>query len=317
MVWEKYINGFKSYILLEKGQAKNTLTSYLLDLNKFFTFMNETYPEIVPYTTKHEHISQFINYINGTSNVTNNILKQKQNRKIKPSTQNRIIASLRAFFKFLLLENETESDPTDFIERAKLPEKLPEVLSNDEVNRLLNACDKSTYHGFRNYVIIEVLYSTGIRISELLNLKISDVFFKEEFIRVIGKGNKERLVPMGKIALKQLKIYIEKWRNQIAIAPKNEMIIFLTHKGKKISRQFIFSVLKDIASKAGITKNVYPHILRHSFATELVSRGANIMAVKDMMGHSSVRSTEIYTNFDTATIRETLMLYHPLYNKKK
>ncbi|MDR1846847.1 MAG: tyrosine recombinase [Bacteroidales bacterium] len=309
-VWKQYIKGFKAYILMERTYSQNTFVSYLFDLQKFFDFMNTNHRDITPQSTTTAHIRDFVNHIN------TKVDGDADSRILKASSQNRLLSSLRAFFKYLLIENEIEDDPTALVGQAKLPSKLPEVLTNDEIMLMINACDKSTYHGFRNYLLIEVLYATGLRISELINLKISDVFFREEFIRVVGKGNKERIVPIGKIALRQLKIFIRNWRTTINIPPKNEQYIFLNRRGNKMTRQYAFMVLKDLALRAGITKNVHPHTLRHSFATEMVMRGANIMTVKDMMGHTSVSSTEIYTNFDTSTLRETLMLFHPLYNNK-
>jgi integrase/recombinase XerD len=271
--------------------------------------MNENHTEITPQGITSHHIEQFIKHINKSKDADIEI------KLLKASSQNRLLSSLRAFFKYLIIEDVMENDPTSMIEQAKLPSKLPEVLSNEEIMQLIKACDKSTFHGFRNYVMIEVLYATGLRISELINLKLSDVFFREEFIRVIGKGDKERIVPIGKTALKQLDILLKNWRTKIDIKPKCENYIFLNHYGRKITRQLAFSILKDLALAAGIKKNVHPHTLRHSFATELISRGANIMTVRDMMGHSSVCSTEIYTNFDTSALRETLLLYHPLYKR--
>ena len=311
MIWKQYISSFESYILLERGYSQNTLASYLFDIRKFFDFMNANHPSITPKTTTKKHIEDFIRQIN------RNAGSDEESMILKASSQNRLVSSVRSFFKFLLIEDILDEDPTSLVKLAKLPQKLPDVLSNDEIMVLISACDRSTYYGFRNYVMIEVLYATGLRISELINLKASDIFFREKFIRVIGKGNKERVVPIGETALRQLKIFIRKWKPTIKTDEKNEPYIFLNRRGRKITRQLAFSVLKDLALQAGIKKTVHPHTFRHSFATELISRGANIMAVKDMMGHSNVCSTEIYTNFDTFTLRETLMLYHPLYNKIK
>ena len=311
MIWEQYIGGFKSYLLLERNYSPNTLVSYMFDIQKFFGFINAEHPSITPKTATRKHIEGFIKFVN------RDIGSDEESMILKASSQNRLLSSLRTFFKFLLIEDVIDVDPTSFVKSVKLPQKLPIVLSNEEIMTLISACDKSTYHGFRNYVMIEVLYATGLRISELINLRKGDIFVKQKFIRVVGKGNKERIVPIGTTALRQLNIFIRKWRTGIEIDSQNEHYVFLNRRGRKITRQLAFSVLKDLALQAGIKKAVHPHIFRHSFATELISRGANIMAVKDMMGHSNVCSTEIYTNFDTSTLRETLMLYHPLYSEVK
>ncbi|MDR1005590.1 MAG: tyrosine recombinase [Bacteroidales bacterium] len=311
MNWEQYINGFQSYIKLEKSQSANTFVAYLSDVRKFFDFMTANYSDISAKEVNQKHIEEFLKHINTSFNQSQDMTT------LKVSSQNRLISALRSFFKYLITEDEIEDDPTSLIEPAKLPSKIPAVLTDYEIMQMLDICDKTTYKGYRDYVMIEVFYSTGLRVSELIGLKISDVFFEQEFIKVVGKGDKERIIPIGKIALHQLKVFIKGWRPSVSKkSNKRVPYVFLNQRGSKLTRQYVFMIIKDLAEKAGIKKNVHPHILRHSFATELVSRGANIMAVKDMMGHVNVRSTEIYTNFDTTTLRETLLLYHPLYNQE-
>ncbi|MDD7540121.1 MAG: tyrosine-type recombinase/integrase [Bacteroidales bacterium] len=308
-LWRKYLPGFKSYILMERSHSVNTLSAYLDDCDKFFTFMETTYPNITPQKTQTFHLRRFLTAIvqgmKGNSEV----------RLLKVSTQRRIISGIRSFFKYLLLEDEIDTDPCSQLETAKMEKKLPVVLSDNEIQTMLSAIDKSSFQGYRNALIIEVLYSCGLRISELLNLRKSDVFFQFEYIKVLGKGNKERLVPICQTALEHIRYFIDNHLCHIPTDNKNKDYIFLNHRGKKLTRQYAFMMIKETAKAAGITKNIHPHTLRHSFATELIKGGANIIAVKDMMGHSSVVSTEIYTHLDTAHLRETIMLYHPHYNK--
>lgn len=303
-MWESYLNDFKSYILFERSLSPNTLEAYLRDCNKLFKFMHENYPEISINTIELHHLEEFLWQLN-----------------LKNSSNRRTISGIRAFFKFLVMTDQITKNPCELIETSRLDKLLPVVLHHQEVLKMIEVIDKSTYHGFRDSVIIEVLYACGLRISELLNLKKGNIYYKYEYIKVIGKGNKERLVPIGEKALKLLRLYIRNHRSKLQkIDPKCEDYIFLNHRGKKLTRQYVFQAIKDIAKKAGIKKNIHPHILRHSFATALIKGGANLIAVKEMMGHSSVVSTEIYTHLDTLHLRETLMLYHPHYkelNKNK
>jgi integrase/recombinase XerD len=303
-MWESYLNDFKSYILFERSLSTNTLEAYLRDCKKLFTFMHENYPEISINTIELHHLEEFLWQLN-----------------LKNSSNRRTISGIRAFFKFLVMTDQITKNPCELIETSRLEQLLPVVLHHQEVLKMIEVIDKSTYHGFRDSVIIEVLYACGLRISELLNLKKGNIYYKYEYIKVIGKGNKERLVPIGEKALKLLRLYTRNHRSKLPkIDPKCEDYIFLNHRGKKLTRQYVFQAIKDIAKKAGIKKNIHPHILRHSFATALIKGGANLIAVKEMMGHSSVVSTEIYTHLDTLHLRETLMLYHPHYkelNKNK
>lgn len=303
-MWEEYLDEFKSYILFVRSLSINTFEAYQRDCTKFFNFMNENYPEINIHTVELKHLEEFLWQIN-----------------LKNSSTRRIISGIKAYFKFLVLTDRLDNNPCELLETSRIEKLLPVVLSHEEIQKMLSVIDKSTYHGFRDSVIIEVLYACGLRISELLNLKKGNIYYKYEYIKVIGKGNKERLVPIGEKALKLLRLYIRNHRSKLPkIDPKCEDYIFLNHRGKKLTRQYVFQAIKDIAKKAGIKKNIHPHILRHSFATALIKGGANLIAVKEMMGHSSVVSTEIYTHLDTLHLRETLMLYHPHYkelNKNK
>ena len=303
-MWEEYFNDFKSHILLERSLSKNTYEAYERDCKKFFAFMRETYPEITIYTVKLQHLEDFLWRL-----------------KIKNSSKRRIVSGIKAYFKFLVMSDRINDNPCQLLKTSRIDKLLPVVLHHEEIQKMLSVIDKSTYHGFRDSVIIEILYACGLRISELLNLKKGDVYYKLEYIKVIGKGNKERLVPIGEKALKLLQLYIKNHRSKLPkIDPKCEDIIFLNRRGRKLTRQYVFQAIKTIAHEAGIKKNIHPHILRHSFASALIQGGANLIAVKEMMGHSSVVSTEIYTHLDTLHLRETLMLYHPHYqelNKRK
>ena len=298
-MWEEYLDEFKSYILFVRSLSVNTFEAYQRDCTKFFNFMNENYPEINIHTVELKHLEEFLWQIN-----------------LKNSSARRIISGIKAYFKFLVLTDRLDNNPCELLETSRIEKLLPVVLSHEEIQKMLSVIDKSTYHGFRDSVIIEVLYACGLRISELLNLKKGDIYYKYEYIKVIGKGNKERLVPIGEKALKLLRLYIKNHRSKLPnIDSKSNDIIFLNKRGKQLTRQYVFQAIKTIAKEAGIKKNIHPHILRHSFASALIKGGANLIAVKEMMGHSSVVSTEIYTHLDTLHLRETLMLYHPHYQE--
>lgn len=226
-------------------------------------------------------------------------------------SQARIVSGLRAFFKYLLIENVIKINPAESLETPKTGRKLPSVLSVNEINKLVDAIDLSTLEGQRNKAIIETMYACGLRVSEVISLKITDIFFNESFIRITGKGNKERIVPIGNIAMKMLHIYIEQVRVHQNVVKGCENIVFLNRRGNKLSRQMIFIILKDLCKKAGIKKEISPHTLRHSFATHLVEGGADIRAVQEMLGHESITTTEIYTHLDREFLRDTIMQFHP------
>lgn len=303
-MWEEYLDEFKSYILFVRSLSINTFEAYQRDCAKFFNFMNENYPEINIHTVELKHLEEFLWQIN-----------------LKNSSTRRIISGIKAYFKFLVLTDRLDNNPCELLETSRIEKLLPVVLSHEEIQKMLSVIDKSTYHGFRDSVIIEVLYACGLRISELLNLKKGDIYFKHEYIKVLGKGNKERLVPIGEKALQLLDLYIRNHRSKLKkIDQKCKDIVFLNRRGRKLTRQYVFLAIKTAAQQAEIKKNIHPHILRHSFASALIQGGANLIVVKEMMGHASIVSTEIYTHLDTIHLRETLMLYHPHYqnlNKRK
>ena len=302
MSWNVYIRGYKNYLQIEKSLSKNTVDAYCRDIIKLNEFFNNN-----ELTKKINELSyqDFQNYISHLNN-----------QKINARSQSRVISSIRSFFKFLILEKIVEENPSDLLENPKTGKKLPEFLTIKEVDELVQQIDRSKADGERNLAIIEVLYGCGLRVTELIELKISEIYWKEGFIRVIGKGNKERLIPLGKIASKYLKVYLNEVRVHQIIS--NEFIdhVFLNKNGKKISRVMIFKIIKRLTELAGIKKNVSPHTLRHSFATHLVEGGADLRAVQEMMGHQSITTTEIYTHLDKNYLKQSILDHHPLEKTK-
>lgn len=305
-MWDGYLKGFKSYLIIERAFSENTKDAYIRDCERLLFFLKKTFPNITPKELKYKHIQNFLKTIQAP----------KEDKVLKISTQKRLIAGIRAFYKYLLIENIVETDPTELIELPRLDQKLPIVLSNDEIIKMFSVIDKSTYRGQWMNLMLEILYGAGLRISELLDLTISNIYWKQELIKVIGKGDKERWIPLNKQALRQMKLFIENSRTQISIKKGNEDVIFLNQRGGKLTRMAAHQAIKEIALKAGIEKNIHPHTLRHSFATELILGGADIIVIRELMGHASVRSTEIYTHLNTQHLKDTILAYHPLYNKK-
>jgi integrase/recombinase XerD len=233
-----------------------------------------------------------------------------------PSSQARIVSGLNSFYRYCIQEEISKKDPTALLEAPKLAKHLPDTLSVDEIEKIIHSIDVSAPEGTRNKAIIETLYSCGLRVSELVNLKLSCLYFEAGYLRIIGKGNKERLVPVGSSAIKNMRLYLENIRNHIKIAPGNEDIVFLNRRGKKLSRVMIFMIIKELAKKASVTKNISPHTFRHSFATHLVEGGADLRAVQEMLGHESITTTEIYTHLDREYLRDTLQQFHPAFRSK-
>tara|TARA_B100000674_G_C37809820_1_gene900558 strand:- start:101 stop:994 length:894 start_codon:yes stop_codon:yes gene_type:complete len=295
MSWQTAIKEFKYYLSVERSLAQNSVESYLRDINKLADYSKKIEKDEKSLSTK--DIRNFISYLN--------------DNKISARSQARIISGIKAFYKYLILEDNIKEDPTLLIENPKIGLKLPEVLSVEEVDIILSSIDLSKIHGQRNKAIIETLYSCGLRVSELINLKISNINFKEEYLKVIGKGNKERLTPIGSNALKYIKIYINEIRVHQKIIKGNEDIVFLNNRGKKLTRVMIFTLIKKILELSGIKKNVSPHTFRHSFATHLIEGGADLRAVQEMLGHESITTTEIYTHLDKDYLRSNIMQFHP------
>ena len=295
MSWESSIKEFKYYLRIERSLADNTIQSYLRDINKLADYCNQL--KIDEKNVKVNDIRNFINHLN--------------NDQISARSQARIISGIKAFFKYLILEDYIKDDPTLLIENPKIGLKLPEVLSVNEIEIIISSIDLSKKHGQRNKAIIETLYSCGLRVTELINLKISNINFKEEYIKVIGKGNKERLTPIGSNALKYIQIYVNEVRIHQKINKGHEDIVFLNNRGSKLSRVMIFTLIKNTLEKCGIKKKVSPHTFRHSFATHLIEGGADLRAVQEMLGHESITTTEIYTHLDKDYLRSNIMQFHP------
>jgi integrase/recombinase XerD len=301
MSWQSYIKGFKSYLKLEKSLSQNSIDAYLRDVSKLEQYFQINQITLGPDKVKLKDIESFLVYLNEFG--------------LEEQSQARIISGLKSFFNYLLLEDIITASPTELIQAPKLKRKLPDTLSVEEINLLIDSIDLSSVEGTRNRAIIETLYGCGLRVSELVNLKLTNLFFEEGFIKVIGKGNKERLVPIGNMAMKQIKIYCDEIRNKSKIHKGEEDIVFLNNRGKQISRVMIFIIIKKLAQAAGVKKVISPHTFRHSFATHLIEGGADLRAVQEMLGHSSITTTEIYTHLDRDYLRSNLLSFHPLYKK--
>lgn len=298
MSWDFTIREFKNYLRLEKSLSENSVEAYLRDVTQFESFLLLTESDKPIKQVAVQDIQDFLFYINELG--------------MSEHSQARIISGLKAFFKFLILENIIDDNPTNFIDSPKLGRKLPVVLSIQEIDDLQNAINLSTNEGHRNKAIIETLYSCGLRVSELINLELSNLHFEQQFIKVVGKGNKERLIPISKKAIREINFYLEGYRNHMTNIDKDsEDIVFLNRRGKKLTRVMIFTIVKQLAKKSGIIKNISPHTFRHSFATHLVEGGADLRVVQEMLGHESILTTEIYTHIDREFLKETIMMYHP------
>ncbi|NOQ28389.1 MAG: site-specific tyrosine recombinase XerD [Bacteroidales bacterium] len=297
MYWEDSIIQFRNFLKLEKSLSKNSITAYETDIRKFVTFLKIKDLNISPINIKFQNLKDFIEWINELG--------------LNASSQARIISGLKAFFKFLILEDKIETNPSSLLESPRIGRKLPEFLSIKEIDQIIAAIDLSQAEGQRNKAIIETLYSCGLRVSELINLKISNLYFNDGFIRVVGKGNKERLVPIGQKAIKEINFYFED-RNLLSnIDKSSQNIVFLNRRGKQLSRVMIFTIVKNLAVKAEISKNISPHTFRHSFASHLIDGGADLRAVQEMLGHESIITTEIYTHLDREYLRDAIIQFHP------
>lgn len=301
MDWISSIKGFKQYLKLEKSLSQNSIDAYMRDIEKLHQYLEITGDTTPPDKISLHQLEQFNQYIHKLG--------------LNDRSQARIISGVRAFYKYLLMEDVMNNDPTELLEGPKLSRKLPDTLSFEEINAVISALDLSTAEGVRNKAMLETLYSCGLRVSELVSLKISNLFLDVEFIKVVGKGNKERLIPIGNDAIKHINIYRNSVRNQIAIQKGSEDFLFLNRRGKPLSRVMVFIIIKDCVAKAGITKSISPHTFRHSFATHLVEGGADLRAVQEMLGHESITTTEIYTHLDREFLRETILKFHPRFQK--
>lgn len=303
MIWESYRRGFDAYLRLEKSLSHHSVAAYRRDIEKLAGFLEENNLAVQPGEISLNLLQDFLKWLNLSD--------------LNARSQMRIISGIRAFYKYLLLENLISNDPTLLLDMPRTGRKLPEFLTVNEIERLLAAIDLSKPEGERNKAIIETLYGCGLRVSELVNLKISCIYFNEGFIRISGKGDKERLVPFSGKAAKQINLYLHEIRSHVHIKKGNEDFLFLNRRGAKLSREMIFTIIRELARMAGIQKNIGPHTLRHSFATHLVEGGADLRAVQEMLGHSSITTTEIYTHLDRTYLRENILNHHPLYKSGK
>lgn len=296
-MWQPYKKGFKSYLQLEKSLSAHSVQAYLHDIELLTQFLQSQNTMVSPADVTLQHLQDFLKHIAELG--------------MSSTSQARIISGIKAFYKYALIENISTLNPSVLLDAPKLKKSLPDVLHFDEIEKILAAIDLSTPEGTRNKAIIETLYSCGLRVTELVELRISQLFLETGFIRVIGKGNKQRLVPIGGDAIKYINMYRENIRVHIPVKPGNEDYVFLNRRGTKLSRIMIFLIIKDLVSKAGIKKTISPHTFRHSFASHLVEGGADLRAVQEMLGHESITTTEIYTHLDREFLRKTLEQFHP------
>lgn len=292
-----YTQGFKSFLALEKSLSANSIEAYVHDVDKLIQFLEYRNYSLTPKDVELAHLQEFVKWINELG--------------MSAHSQARIISGIKGFYKYLLLENILNNDATTLLEAPKLGRKLPDTLSLDDINNIIDAIDLSSAEGQRNKAMLETLYSCGLRVSELVNLRISNLYFNDEFIKVIGKGDKERLVPIGSVAIKQILIYKDMVRCHQDIKKDNEDILFLNRRGAKLTRVMVFTIIKRLAFKVGLKKHISPHTFRHSFATHLIEGGADLRAVQEMLGHESITTTEIYTHLDRDYLRQAIIQFHP------
>lgn len=296
MPWKKYIKSFQHYLRIERGLSKNTIDNYTFDIEKLCFFLLDNQIDISPVKIKDEVLQQFIYEISKTVNAR---------------SQSRIISGLKSFFNYLIFEDYRVDNPMELIETPKIGRKLPDTLSLNEIDKLIEAIDLSKEEGHRNKAIIETLYSCGLRVSELVSLKISDLFFDEGFIKVTGKGNKQRFVPIAKSTQNLIEIYQKNIRNHLQINKKDEDTLFLNRRGKQLTRAMIFTIIKNLAQAINLKKNISPHTLRHSFATHLLENGADLRAIQMLLGHESITTTEVYVHVDRTHLKNVLDAFHP------
>lgn len=293
--WEESFRNFENYLRLEKSLSENSIEAYLDDVHKLAEYAAESMEELAPATITYSNLKDFIHWFSSDNSNSR--------------TQARTLSGIRAYFKFLLIDGEITENPASLIESPKIGLKLPEVLSVSEIDRIIDAIDLSKAEGQRNKAIIETLYGCGLRVSELVDLRLTDIHYNEGYVNVIGKGDKQRLVPIGKRALTEIDAY--KIDRSALTHIYDENVLFLNRRGRQLTRAMIFTMIRDLAGKAGIMKKISPHTFRHSFATHMVEAGANLRAVQEMLGHESILTTEIYTHIDRSYLRDTLIMFHP------
>ena len=299
MKWDSYIKGYTSYLKLERSLSANSVASYTEDVEKLSEFFSLQHSSLTPEKITLEILREFVEWVNENG--------------LSGRSQARILSGIKSFFKYLILENVIPDNPAALLESPRIGRKLPDTLSIEEIDSLISAIDLSKPEGTRNKAMLETLYSCGLRVSELVNLKISNYFPEIGYIKITGKGNKERLVPIGGTAVKCIRLYTEGVRVHLSPQHGSEDILFLNRRGKKLTRVMIFTIIKQLAEKAGIKKSISPHTFRHSFATHLMNGGADLRAVQEMLGHESITTTEIYTHIDRDYLRDAIIQFHPRY----
>ena len=297
MIWSEVIENYANYLRFEKNASENTIEAYVSDLQKLQNFAEQNLASVTPITISYEHLQEF--------------LYQVSKINYSQRTQARWISSIKGFFSFLLEDELREDNPSALLETPKLGLYLPDTLSLEEIEKLISATEENTDLAKRNRCMIEVLYGCGLRVSELTELQISNINFKENYLKIQGKGDKVRFVPLADYTADFIKNYINNIRSKQKINPKHSDILFLNSRGAQISRQMVFLIIKEIVRKAGIQKNISPHTFRHSFATHLLQNGADLRFIQEMLGHSSITTTEIYTHLNTEELHETILKYHP------
>lgn len=296
MNWQNALTDYKNYLKIERGLSKNSIDNYVLDVEKLIRFLEENKYSVSPIYIEKESIQEFIYHIS---------------KQVNARSQSRIISGLRSFFNYLVFEDYRETNPLDLIESPKIGRKLPDTLSTSEIDKLISAIDLSNAQGERNRAMLELLYSCGLRVTELVTLKLSDLFFHEGFIKVTGKGDKQRFVPIGNQTIKYINIYKNEIRNHLKIENEYKDTLFLNRRGKQLTRAMIFTIIKQLAEKIDLNKNISPHTFRHSFATHLLENGADLRAIQLMLGHESITTTEIYMHVDRKHLSEVINKFHP------
>ena len=303
MDWEDAIKGFNNFLRIEKSLSNNTVNAYTRDVISFVDYLDENKKDLSPLDIKRKDIQDFLIYLH-------------RETPINETSQARRLSGLRAFYKYLLYEDKIDINPMDLIESPTITRKLPLVLSFEEIESIENIIDVSTPEGERNRAIIETLYACGLRVSELVNLKLSNLKFADGFILVRGKGDKQRIVPIGSYAIKLITLYVDGKRKHLPLQKGHEDFVFLNRRGRQLTRAYIFTMIKEAVANAGIKKNISPHTFRHSFATHLLEGGADLRAIQMMLGHESITTTEIYTHIDRQYLEDTILSYHPRYKIK-
>lgn len=296
MKWQQALKDYQNYLRIERGLSENTIFNYSLDIKKLIAWLDENSLQVSPISIQEKEIQEFIYQLA---------------KAVNPRTQSRMISGLKGFFNYLIFEDYRKTNPLELIESPKTGRKLPDTLSQVEIDSIINSIDLSTAQGERNRAMLETLYGCGLRVSELINLKISDLFFDEGFIQVTGKGNKQRFVPIADVTIKYINIFKKEIRVHEPITKEFQDVLFLNRRGRKLTRAMVFTIIKQLAEKAGVRKNISPHTFRHSFATHLLENGADLRAIQQMLGHESITTTEIYMHVNRKHLSDVLMKYHP------